>query len=253
MLIESAERFVFDHDVSIAASRVVEVNAASIGKALPLCRLPARLTWIELTPQALPDWIPDVSAFGILMLDGLTHDDKNDHRFLVTCLVTNKHTGEVCAFPYNLRINPDAATDRPEAFIEVLENVFIGDRAIPEGVDLEGLGLVEAQLAVSALAMLNSRNLVSTAPATGLYTRAARRRKERPLLSHSVVKITLSKRDRIAVDLHGISEREVREHLVRGHFKIKKRGVYWWRPHIRGNAIIGRIIHDRYQVSAEAK
>lgn len=36
---------------------------------------------------------------------------------------------------------------------------------------------------------------------------------------------------------------------VRGHFKVKKTGVYWWNPFVRGDATKGFVSHD-YDASA---
>ena len=33
----------------------------------------------------------------------------------------------------------------------------------------------------------------------------------------------------------GMTEQEMRMHWCRGHFKIRKTGVFWWSPHVRGH------------------
>ena len=45
-----------------------------------------------------------------------------------------------------------------------------------------------------------------------------------------------------------MSDYEVRQHLVRGHFKLRNGGVYWWRPHLRGNPLLGQVKHTAYEV-----
>ena len=32
----------------------------------------------------------------------------------------------------------------------------------------------------------------------------------------------------------GATAEEIRSHLVRGHFKVRKTGIFWWRPHTAG-------------------
>jgi len=39
---------------------------------------------------------------------------------------------------------------------------------------------------------------------------------------------------------------EMRAHMVRGHFKVRRTGVYWWRAFVRGRH--GTVDRDRYQV-----
>ena len=38
-------------------------------------------------------------------------------------------------------------------------------------------------------------------------------------------------------------------HMVRGHFKVRATGVYWWRPFIRGDMAEG-FTEKRYRVKA---
>jgi hypothetical protein len=44
---------------------------------------------------------------------------------------------------------------------------------------------------------------------------------------------------------HGSSE-TVRLHMVRGHYKVRKSGVYWWSPHPRGHGV--PLTRTQYQV-----
>jgi hypothetical protein len=43
--------------------------------------------------------------------------------------------------------------------------------------------------------------------------------------------------------------RELRAHFVRGHFKARKSGVFWWSPHARGDLSRGMVAKD-YEVRA---
>jgi hypothetical protein len=43
-------------------------------------------------------------------------------------------------------------------------------------------------------------------------------------------------------------ESAIRAHFVRGHFKVRKSGVYWWSPFVRGNRDLGTV-HKTYEVA----
>jgi hypothetical protein len=55
-------------------------------------------------------------------------------------------------------------------------------------------------------------------------------------LGYSSVKIRLSRNEaRAYADGDEPPESMMRRHLVRGHFKVRKSGVSWWRPFLRGS------------------
>lgn len=67
--------------------------------------------------------------------------------------------------------------------------------------------------------------------------------KKLPLFSHHVVKLRPS--DSYGTErLSGDCASGVRAHLVRGHFKICKTGLFWWSPFVRGSAKLGIVTHD---------
>jgi hypothetical protein len=110
----------------------------------------------------------------------------------------------------------------------------------------------EIKPVIGMLILLNSKNCVSTAftePAPAL-NKARVKRGRLPLVSYTNVSISLSRRDSRQASAHGVSAEDIRQHLVRGHFKIRKTGVYWWRNHIRGAAAAGTVEHKSYRVSA---
>jgi len=109
--------------------------------------------------------------------------------------------------------------------------------------DLEG----EAQLLVSVLCLLNAKNCVSREPIDVTKPNKLRRlRGKKPLLSYSNVEINLSRRDAEYARQSGMSDIEIRRHIVRGHFKVRKTGVYWWRPFLRGDASLGEVRRSGY-------
>jgi hypothetical protein len=98
--------------------------------------------------------------------------------------------------------------------------------------DLEG----EAPMLRAAVMLLNSRNLATTEhkPAPAKLNKARVARGRAPLLDYTHVGIRLTRalaaRAGEALD----PRHPARLHLVRGHFKIRRTGVFWWSPFPRG-------------------
>ena len=88
----------------------------------------------------------------------------------------------------------------------------------------------EGLAAISSLIVLNSKNLSEREAVTqAKLNRKRASRGKAPLYPHTLLKlgsgISLS---------HGGSRSASRTHIVRGHFKVRKQGVFWWNPHVRG-------------------
>lgn len=136
-----------------------------------------------------------------------------------------------------------------KAFVESLTKMhgFMGMEQLTKASarDLEG----EYFYVIAMLCLLSARNCVSQTPSDlERLNKARRRRGKLPLLSHSTVTINLSRSDAARAGRVDASAIEMRQHIVRGHFKIRSGGVYWWRPFLRGNADVGVIKRDGYRV-----
>ena len=64
--------------------------------------------------------------------------------------------------------------------------------------------------------------------------------------AHKTIQLKLSEEEQLLIKQTG-ARGESRAHLVRGHFKVRKNGVFWWSFHIRGDAGKGWINKD-YEV-----
>ncbi|MDD2794632.1 hypothetical protein [Acidocella sp.] len=104
---------------------------------------------------------------------------------------------------------------------------------------------------VAILLLLNSRNATETGeePDLEAINRARTRKGEPPLLPLRPVILDITRRLR-AARRAGIpnAPSDLRAALVRGHFKVRKSGVFWWSPHVRGN--IGEVSGRDYRVQA---
>lgn len=108
----------------------------------------------------------------------------------------------------------------------------------------------EILLLHAAFCMMNSRNCVEYVPADLTKLNKARKAKRKePLVTYSTVEIALSKADKRYAAKENPTKAEIKQHLVRGHFKIRKSGVFFWRPYIRGDAKHGEVRRTRYDVT----
>jgi hypothetical protein len=95
----------------------------------------------------------------------------------------------------------------------------------------------------ATLILMNSKNCIDiakTEPPVKL-NKARSKRGKPELLPYSTVHIELSKSQQRAVEGGLISREEARRHLVRGHFKVRATGVFWWGGFMRGNAARGTV------------
>lgn len=94
--------------------------------------------------------------------------------------------------------------------------------------------LQEWRFVLGLLMVLNSRNIVRYSdPIT--FEKLNKQRKLKgvpPLHPHREIRLGLShvQRNRLGSG----STLELMAHLVRGHFKVRRTGLFWWSPHVRG-------------------
>ena len=105
--------------------------------------------------------------------------------------------------------------------------------------DVEG----EGPLLRSALMLMNSRNLAvaEARPVPVRLNRARAKSGKPPLLDYTLIRIKLSRGLAERAGMASDPRAPSRLHLVRGHFKVRSSGVYWWSPHARGDARHGAV------------
>lgn len=99
--------------------------------------------------------------------------------------------------------------------------------------DIEG----EGPLLRAAIMLINSRNLAEYVPrqVDAKLNRARVKSGKLPMLACTEVRIKLTRALASRAGAVADDRAPSRLHLVRGHFKIRKTGVYWWSPHPRGH------------------
>jgi hypothetical protein len=101
----------------------------------------------------------------------------------------------------------------------------------------------------AVLALLNTRNAVEHAPAD--LSKLNRKRVQlgrSPFLSHYVTGLSLSLSEARRGHARGLSREQARGHKVRGHFKLRSTGVYWWHDFERGDRSRPMPAREAYEV-----
>lgn len=107
----------------------------------------------------------------------------------------------------------------------------------------------EIPFIVSSFILLNCRNGIEAdevSPPEKL-NKARIRRGKPPLMAHKVLRTTFGGGRLRAGQTEGMSDAQIRAHFVKGHFKVRQTGVFWWTPHVRGKG--PHFIHKDYEVS----
>lgn len=101
--------------------------------------------------------------------------------------------------------------------------------------------------------LLNSKNILSEETVDRTEENKARRRQNLPPRCDVYRKITINF-DRAQVNRAksaGVEDpAKMRRHMVRGHFKRKKNGIFWWNDFERGDASLG-YAHKDYDVAGD--
>lgn len=316
--IKDAQKFVLSATALDAVFQIHKSKPSSLLEAMPLCRPPYKLTWIERVGAATNDKTWDNSEarpeaiipekFGML----IEYLEDSGQNFRVSCMwkqklppelnpiigivicpidmcfVVGDHTysqaiKNVAEFLVDKNLseqatkllnetvsywaekntamltNPffDIFNDKERKAAMILEDrvtMFPSLCYVDPGSHIKKSDwfsdiAAEGGLLLSTLALLNSRNNISIENQDFKKLNKKRVRNGRSeLMSYNVVKIVLSKRDRLTALSEGMTDYEIRKHLVRGHFKIKKNGIYWWRPFIRGSYKNGEANRSHYDV-----
>jgi hypothetical protein len=105
-------------------------------------------------------------------------------------------------------------------------------------------------LFVAWLILLNSKSGVTKTKVREIYPNTKLGKRERNRRSRSAYTVvSLTDTENVDADSGVVTEKHIiGAHRVRGHFKAKKWGVFWWRPHVRG---VGEVKYrEAYKLTA---
>lgn len=94
----------------------------------------------------------------------------------------------------------------------------------------------EWRFVMALLIVLNSRNIIAIGEEedTSRVNKARAKKGKTPILAHRPIRLNLSSVQKRRILALATGKGDASPHLVRGHFKVRKTGVYWWSPHARG-------------------
>lgn len=106
----------------------------------------------------------------------------------------------------------------------------------------------EWRFVVGLLLVLNSRNVVAPSEKQEFVklNKARARNGKPPMLSYRTLNLSLSHVQRNRMGKPGITD--LLKHLVSGHWKVRRTGIFWWSPHVRGTR--GEIVNRTRMVKA---
>jgi hypothetical protein len=104
----------------------------------------------------------------------------------------------------------------------------------------------EPSYLLAVIGLLNARNATETvAPDLSRLNKARAKRGVLPLYEHKVLHIARRQVKRVYAEGERRGDHApMREHFCRGHFKTRKTGIFFWHPHLRGDAARGKIVKE---------
>jgi hypothetical protein len=107
----------------------------------------------------------------------------------------------------------------------------------------------EPAFLLAVIGLLNARNAIETETVSHPKLNRARiKRGKLPLFEHRILKIAHRQHKRVYGEAGSRGDyAPMRGHFVRGHFKTRRTGIFFWHPHARGSFERGSIVKD-YEV-----
>lgn len=273
--IEAAQKFVIAPDFAAAGDGLTD-NYTEIERIVPFCRLPYRLCWFELAQADRPHFLnsPKVIGGHITRLGFLAEaTDRMSHWKLHLFWSMKENPSSCNASVMAMVLDTEGnraklAASRGFVFQEKLPRLMnatcvdLADFGQNCWINATRLG-EEKQLALSCredwaaeirffvamLGLLNARNVTEAQTIDNTeYNRKRAKRGSPPLSSHTVLKIRTAHKSSLGVGRKSDEPSEIRAHFVRGHFKQRSTGLFWWGPHMRGKLERGFVAKD-YEVA----
>lgn len=145
-----------------------------------------------------------------------------------------KELAAAAALEAGLRCAPHPDLDKiREGMIMMMGKAKVEETEDAQGAELQRHFMI---MALPALILLNTRNAVreEVVPAPQKLNKARAKKGRPPLVEHKLVKVSLTKGEKKYESTGtGAARSPYRSSLVSGHFKVRKTGIFFWRPHAR--------------------
>jgi len=279
-VLKTAQKFVLDRSLGEVAG---DMARPAVRDVLPFCRLPYPVCWLEIAQQDRP-FFADAFEHGPNHSGGRTfqplrvgllceQQGDNPQRFHATLAWTYSAAdaviqglaGPVAMCPFGVSVwcdTPDPELQEPFTlkvvpapyFFETLDIILRAPDGpalldvLKRNADHDWAG--EPWFWLAVMALLNAKNGASSnfVPAPAALNKSRAKAGKPPLADYHQLTLRIGPHDaprrRAGQDT---SRATMRAHTVRGHFKIRRSGVYWWRPFIRGEVAEG-FAGKRYKV-----
>ena len=279
--LRDAQKFVIDRDL---ASVIDAMPRSDVGAAMPFCRLPFPVCWIEVAHMDRPRFAAKGVATDLFMpvrvgilceqagddprqfwatlcwsfSDADTRRQSEEQKIpnlapLSVCIqACYLDTGTPGHWPASVR---HEAYDAPFTLDPLWAPYW---RSTLEKVTADGLVTIaknaendwqgEIWFWLGALALVNARNGVDSSlrPAEPRLNRARLKAGKPALVDYHQLTLRVAHRSGSEAR-EGGSGGHMRAHTVRGHFKVRKTGIFWWSHFMRGDVAEG-FAGKRYKV-----
>lgn len=271
--IDAAQKFNLATDFALAADGLVD-NFHELEKIAPFCRLPYPMCWFEFAQADRHHWRG--APLHYPQLQGKPHrvgflteaiGDDLAHWCTYLCWSLKDHGPVPDAFremaQSNLNLSPLTVsynTAKPFRKGNFGECIEFGRASFDLGLPKDMIETYfrtlgrsdwagEIRYLIAILGLLNARNVAELEPVQ--FTKLNKHRvkqKRQPLSAHTLLKIRSTHKPSLLTGAAGhIRSGEIRAHFVRGHFKTRSTGIFWWGPHMRGQLEHGFVAKD-YEV-----
>jgi len=269
----SAQKFNLATDFALAADGLVD-NFKELERITPFCRLPYPVCWFEFAqadrkhwvgaPMHYPQWQGSPHRIGFLteaIGDDLAHWRTYLCWSLKTVGLPSTFYGEKASSynvsPMNVLFHTSLSQGKEGNLADCVEFEHAPfELGLPSELEdhyMRTLGhsdwAGEIRYLVAILGLLNARNVTETERID--FKKLNKRRagqKKFPLSAHTLLKIRPAHKPSLIGASGDVARSgELRAHFVRGHFKTRSTGIFWWGPHMRGRLEHGYVSKD-YEV-----
>lgn len=256
--LSKATKLVLQPDFAMAADEFSN-DFTSIERALPLARLPFRECWFELTQADRRSFRlapPSEAQIAVKRVGFYFSETDQAGAWSAMCFWSwaNGAPAEFARLPglspTTIELDP-AGTSFMEAVwfdkapwvpahISVSEAINASTNLTLRQGNRNDWLTGEPAFLVATLALLNSKNAVAIAP-VDLTKKNERLRLvgKAPLFSYHLVSIPARYKQRHVCADGEPTGMQIRAHFVRGHFKVRRTGVFWWSAYQRGDPKLG--------------